>query len=128
VGGRAIPDALSECASRLEERWTGKLASALAGYYGGRADVAGKWAEALKDTAKDSEEAASLTADDRQVIALFGDQLSSPDIRTIGENYAMLYARIGEKLQESDRDRAVKGRLYRTLGTLAGLAAAVVVL
>jgi stage III sporulation protein AB len=128
VNGRTIPDALGECSARLGDAWTGKFAKELARLYGGRSAASGLWAAALRDAAGYSEEAAALAEDDRQIIALFGDQLASSDLKSIGENYALLYARIGEKLQESDRDRAVKGRLYRTIGTLAGLAAAIVVI
>lgn len=128
VSGRTIPDALEECSHRLKDRWTGRYAGILSGLYAGRAPSSGLWLAALKSAAKDFEEAAALSDGDRQVISLFGDQLASADRKAIAENYAFLYSRIAENLQASDRDKAVKGRLYNTIGVLAGLAAAIVVL
>jgi stage III sporulation protein AB len=128
VSGRTIPDALAECAMRLQDSWTCGLAGELAGMYGSKAPACGLWATALKSAGKGSEEAAALDAEDCRVISLFGDQLASSDMKTINENFAFLYARIGENMQASDRDRAVKGRLYGAIGMLAGLAAAIVVL
>jgi stage III sporulation protein AB len=128
VGGRALPDALAECARRSQDCWTGGLADILAQSYIKRTKPSGIWAAALTEAAKDCEEASALSSDDRRVLALFGDQLASSDMRAIGEGFAFLYARLGEQMQAADRDRTVKGRLYGSIGTLAGLAAAIVVL
>ena len=62
------------------------------------------------------------------MLSLFGDQLASSDMRAIGEGFAFLYGRLDEHMQAADRDRAVKGRLYGSIGMLAGLAAAIAVL
>jgi stage III sporulation protein AB len=128
VSSRAIPDALRECAGRLEGSWAGGLAEILAGKYGARADSAGLWASALREAAKGSEEAAALDREDCRALSLFGDQLANADMKSLNENFAFLYGRLGEQMQASDRDRAVKGRLYGAIGMLAGLAAAIVVL
>jgi stage III sporulation protein AB len=128
VNGRTIPDALEECSRRLKDKWTGRYAAILASMYGSKAPSSGMWLAALKAVARDFEDAASLADEDAQVISLFGDQLASSDMKAIGENYAFLYSRIAENLQAADRDRAVKGRLYNTIGVLAGLAAAIVVI
>lgn len=128
INGRTIPDALEECSRRLRDKWTGRYAAILSGMYGSRAQPGGMWLAALKAAARDFEEPASLSVADGQIISLFGDQLASSDMKAIGENYAFLYSRIAESLQSADRDRAVKGRLYNTIGVLAGLAAAIVVI
>ena len=128
VNGRPIPDALMECSHRFSGNWTAVFSKTLADLYPNRARAAGLWEAALSETAKDAEEPACLTVEDRQIISLFGDQLASSDMKSIGENYAFLYSRIGENLQASDRDKAVKGKLYNTVGMLAGLAAAIIVL
>lgn len=128
VNGRPIPDALAEYSQRFAAVWTGAFSGTLASLYQKRPQASGIWDAALAETARDSEEAASLAPEDRQIIALFGDQLASSDMKSIGENYTFLYGRIGENLHASDRDKAVKGKLYNTIGMLAGLAAAIIVL
>lgn len=128
VNGRTIPDALQECSRRFAGKWTGRFAQTLEELYGSRTQSSGIWLSALNVMAKESEEASALSREDREIIGLFGDQLTSADMKSIAENYAFLYGRIGENLQASDRDKAVKGRLYNTIGLLAGLAAAIVVI
>lgn len=128
VNGRTIPDALADCSRRQGDKWTGNFAGKLSGMYGTRVATSGLWLAGIKAVAGDFEEAGSLTAEDCQILSLFGDQLASSDMKSIGENYALLYARIEESMRESDRDKAVKGRLYNTIGILAGLAAAIVVI
>jgi stage III sporulation protein AB len=128
VNGRTIPDALHECSCRLPDKWTGNFSETLANMYGTRTPSAGLWLSAIKSSSKNFEEPASLEAEDCQIISLFGDQLASSDMKSIGNNYDFLYSRIEESLQSSEKDRAVKGRLYNTMGLLAGLAAAVIVI
>jgi stage III sporulation protein AB len=128
VSGRTIPDALAECSNRMRDTWTGGFAGALAKKYGARRGSSGLWAAALKETAKEFEEAASLDQEDVRAVSLFGDQLASADMRSIGEGFTLLYGMLGEQMRSSDKDRAVKGRLYGSIGLLAGLAAAIVVL
>lgn len=128
VNGKTIPDALQECSRRMTGKWTGRFAEQLSQSYGSRSTSSGMWLSALKAASKDFEEAASLSQEDCQIISLFGDQLASSDLKSIGENYTLLYNRMEENLQASDRDKATKGRLFNTIGILAGLAAAVVVI
>ncbi len=128
VNGRPIPDALMDCSLRNSGSWVGAYAEALSELYQEKNRSGSIWSAAMEKTAKQWEEAAALTPDDRQVISMFGDQLAASDIKSIGENYAFLYSRIGESLQASDKDRAVKGKLYKTVGMLAGLAAAIIVI
>ncbi len=128
VNGRTIPDAMMDCSGRNPSNWIGAYTQTLSELYQGKHQSGSIWGDGLDLTAKQWEEAAALTDEDRQIIVLFGDQLASSDMKSIGENYAFLYSRIGETLQTSDRDKAVKGKLYNTVGMLAGLAAAIIVL
>jgi hypothetical protein len=128
VIGRTIPDALAECSRRMQESWTGDLAASLSERYGAKKSSSGIWAASLRDIAAQSEEAAALNPEDCRAISLFGDQLASSDQRAINEGFALLYKRLDSQMQAADRDRAVKGRLYGSIGLLAGLAAAIVVL
>jgi hypothetical protein len=126
VGGFALPDALEECSHRFTGQWTGSYAGALAARYRARSPARGIWLIALQGL-KGFEEPAALAEEDCQMIALFGDQLAGSDLKAIGENYGFLYSRMEERIQLSEKDSKVKGRLYRTIGSLAGLAIAIVI-
>ena len=126
VGGFALPDALEECAHRFAGRWTGSYAGALSALYRAQSPSRGLWLAALKGL-KGSEEPLALAEEDCQMIALFGDQLAGSDLRAIAENYSFLYSRMEERIQLAEKDSKVRGKLFRTVGTLAGLAIAIAI-
>ncbi len=122
-----IPHALGRCATRFEGRWTGQYAGSLAQGYGQGQPSLGLWGGTLAALATEREDAAALTAEDRQTIGLFGDQLGKSDLRTIADNYTFLTRQLQDGIDAARADCHTKGRLYRTIGTLTGLAAAVVI-
>ena len=127
VNRQPIPEALELCAGRFAGRWTGLYAAALAGAYGRGHGARGLWGSELETVAATEPQAAALTPEDRQMIAFFGDQLGKADIKTIADNYTFLYKQIQDGITAAQGDCTTRGRLYRTVGTLAGLAAAIVI-
>lgn len=125
VGGFALPDALRECTSRFQGVWTGNYAQALCDAYGTRQSARGLWLRAL-DTLQD-ETAAALDKEDRGLLAAFGDQLAGHDLRAIGENFQYLQQRLAARIEEAEQQSKTKGKLYRTVASLAGLACAIVI-
>lgn len=125
VGGFALPDALRECASRFHGVWTGGYAQALCDAYGDRQSARGLWLRCL-DALQD-ETAAALDKEDRSLLAAFGDQLAGHDLRAIGENFQYLQQRLAARIEEAEQQSKTKGKLYRTVASLAGLACAIVI-
>ena len=125
MGGFALPDALRECVSRFQGVWTGSYAQALCDAYGDRQSARGLWLRAL-DTLQE-ETAGALTPEDRNLLAAFGDQLAGHDLRAIGENFQYLQQRLAAHIEEAEQQSKTKGKLYRTVASLAGLACAIVI-
>lgn len=125
VGGFPLPDALRECAARFEGSWTGRYALRLCERYGARESARGLWLRALEDL--EDEHAAALDMSDREVLAAFGDQLAGHDLRAIAENFHYLQQRLAIRIEEAEQQSKTKGKLYRTVASLAGLACAIVI-
>lgn len=127
VNSWPIPDGLEHCGNRFAGQWMGALASHLAADYRGSAHSSRLWINRLVSMKKETFELSVLTEEDIQSIALFGDQLASSDIKSINESFQLLYHRLEHAIRESEKDGQVKGKLYRTIGALAGLAAAITI-
>jgi stage III sporulation protein AB len=126
VGGFALPDALDECAHKFTDTWVGEYAQDLSARYQARQVSQELWLESLRSLKK-VDEVTALLEEDKQDIALFGDGLSGSDLKAITENFGFFYTRLEQRIQRSEEDKKIKGRLYRTIGSLAGLAIAIVI-
>ncbi len=125
MGGFALPDALGECAARFQGRWVERYAGELARRYHAQESARGLWLRALE--ALDGDEPVSLAGEDKALIGLFGDQLAGHDLRAIAENFTYLHERLAARIEAAEQESKAKGKLYRTVGSLAGLACAIVI-
>lgn len=83
------------------------------------------WAEAIKKEQKQNPGFAALKAGDIVSITEFGKNLGITDIAAQKKNFNLFKQILEEKVKAYKSDSVTKGRMYRSIGLLGGLAVAI---
>ena len=117
VSGR-LADSCSGCASRLFQTFCEELSE------DSGSDAAQIWQGAVTKTFKGDN---ALSQKDRNVLAAAGSRLGRDDIEGQRRHLEKTEEELKVRLEEARRDKESKTSLYKTLGTAAGAAAAVLI-
>lgn len=86
------------------------------------------WNMAMEQARNEDRGFASLEEPELQAMAEFAEGLGNSDRTTQARNAALLQQRLAEILKEAQAIYGRKGRMYRSMGILSGIAAAILLL
>lgn len=109
-------------ASALKEFWEDLLSQ-----MGHSRPLGDAWREALQKMRGENGDFSYLTDEEARVLSDFGASLGTSDFQAQKANMEMALERLAMLAEALRREVSQKGKIYRSLGMLGGLAAAIVV-
>ena len=116
---------LRALARKAKTEETAAFFDAFAEYLKTDEDVPSAWKRAMEDARAENEGFASLHEDELAILEEYAQTLGGSDRDTQAKNAALAQQRLGAVLKEAEGLYLSKGRMYRSVGILSGIAVAI---
>ena len=116
---------LRALARKAKTEETAAFFDAFAGYLKTDDNVPSAWKRAMDDAREQDAGFASLQAEEIAILEEYAETLGGSDRDTQARNAALVQHRLGAVLKEAESIYTSKGRMYRSVGILSGIAVAI---